>query len=93
MRLLRGSTVIYVGTGEAASNSSWNASMIGSYAGATSASIQSDTATFLDSPSSTSAQTYKVQWRTISGTVYLNKDSAGSYGKMPSSIMVMEIGA
>ena len=99
MRFLRGSTVIYVGTGAADNNSNWNATLFGSYNSSTSDAISSDTGVFLDvGPSApgfadTSALTYKVQWRTISGTVYLNTNSGGNYGEMPSSITAIEIGA
>ena len=52
---------------------------------------------YLDSPSSTSAVTYKLQWQVQSGTLYLNRehqdaDGAGS-GRFVSQITVMEIGA
>jgi len=60
--------------------------------------MQSSSMTYLDSPSSTSELTYKVQWAAISGhTVYCNRslsdtDSA-SYQRSASTITVVEIGA
>ena len=51
---------------------------------------------FLDSPSSTSSITFKLQWKAASGTNYLNKnrrDSGSSDTRTASSITVMEIGA
>lgn len=59
--------------------------------------MQSSSMAYLDSPSSTSELTYKVQWAAISGhTVYCNRsltdtDSA-SYQRSASSITVVEIG-
>ena len=53
--------------------------------------------TYLDSPSSTSQLTYKIQWRTgYSGTVYLNRthndrDNANYDARTASSITVMEV--
>ena len=49
----------------------------------------------LDSPSSTSAQTYKVQARSNGGTYYINRsvndtDSA-DHGRASSSLTLMEI--
>ena len=48
----------------------------------------------LDSPSSTSEQTYAVQWKSEGGTDYLNRaESEGTSSRCVSSITVMEIGA
>ena len=50
---------------------------------------------FLDSPSSTSETTYKLQIRTEGGTTYVNRsrsDADATYsGRTASSITVMEI--
>ena len=55
------------------------------------------TTTFLDSPSTTSATTYKLQWKTNSGTLYLNRavdeGGLGSGVNACSTITAMEIGA
>ena len=52
---------------------------------------------FLDSPSSTSEETYKLQWEVQSGTLYLNREHQDSDGaeaaRFVSQITVMEIGA
>ena len=50
----------------------------------------------VDSPGSTSSLTYKIQWRTTAGTVYLNRsgrdsDNVNYDGRSTSSITVMEI--
>ena len=53
--------------------------------------------TFLDSPSTTSATTYKLQWKTNSGTLYLNRSvdegGMGSGVNACSTITAMEVGA
>jgi len=55
------------------------------------------TTTFLDSPSTTSATTYKLQWKTNSGTLYLNRTvdegGLGSGVNACSTITAMEVGA
>ena len=94
-RLVRGSTAIHVGDSDSASRveatASWSA-------------INSTTQVnvpmiFLDSPSTTSETTYKVQFATqnSSHTLYLNRSSADSddvgQGRSAPSITVMEIGA
>ena len=49
---------------------------------------------FLDSPSTTSAITYKLQWRNSSGTTYLNRYSGSSDSYNGSStITAMEVSA
>ena len=53
---------------------------------------------YLDSPSSTSSVTYKLQWsKNSAGTTYLNRSNvdtdSASYARSTSSITVMEIGA
>jgi hypothetical protein len=59
-----------------------------------SASIQTGSMTFLDSPATTSAVTYKLQWRASSGgTLYLNRRGAGTEFITFSTITVMEIAA
>jgi hypothetical protein len=45
---------------------------------------------FLDSPATTSATTYKMQWRTRVGTIYLNRRGDTVSGAT-SNITVMEI--
>ena len=48
---------------------------------------------FLDSPSSTSALSYHLEWKAESGTVYLNRRGGDSTVRGASTITVMEIGA
>ena len=58
------------------------------------ASLFSASHNFLDSPSTTSAITYKLQWRNSSGTTYLNRytGSSDSYNGS-STITAMEVSA
>ena len=53
------------------------------------------TTTFLDSPSTTSSTTYKLQWKTNSGTLYLNRSvdegGLGSGVNACSTITVSEV--
>ena len=57
--------------------------------------LESFSFTHLDSPSTTSAVTYKLQWRDESGTIYLNRsqnDSDGSSGARTASVITaMEV--
>lgn len=46
---------------------------------------------FLDSPATTSAITYKVQWRVDNGTGYLNRHTGNSNYRSVSNIVVMEV--
>ena len=54
---------------------------------------RSESYTFLDSPSSTSATTYKVQVRVESGTCYINYRNNNTALTTSSTITLMEIGA
>jgi len=90
-RLLRGSTVIYLGDTEGSRGRGF-ATAIDSdeYA------QESNSGTFLDSPSTTSSTTYKIQVRS-NNTVYVNRaatsqNDAGNY-RTASTITLMEIGA
>jgi hypothetical protein len=93
-QLVRGSTAIYLG--DAASTrtraSSWGFSESSAYW------LSSLNGTFLDSPATTSATTYKLQMITGYGqTAYLgrnqNDTDAAGYARTPASITVMEIAA
>ena len=46
---------------------------------------------FLDSPASASAQTYKLQIKTIGGTAYVNRRGAGTGFGSTSTITLMEV--
>lgn len=95
IRMIRGSTDIY----SADAASSRPISSGGTNADFTSATYTNTNIhkTYLDSPSSTSQLTYKIQWRTgYSGTVYLNRthndrDNANYDARTASSITVMEV--
>ena len=99
LRLLRGSTAIYLG--DSASLRIQSAMSIyggGSSSGESYFGTQAYAINFVDSPSTTSATTYKLQWRPNgSGTeVYFNRsmydvDNSGQ-GRTASSIIAMEIG-
>lgn len=89
MQLIRGSTAI--SQGDAASNRSRGSAGGINFAEALKPSI----VIHLDSPSTTSSTTYKLQWRTSTGTLYLNRtntdtDSA-TYPRVTSSITVVEL--
>jgi hypothetical protein len=91
-RIVRGATAIYVGD----SAGTRTQSFIGTMASDVNGSISS-TAIFLDSPSSTSALTYKIQGLTTYSSFYVNRSSNdsddGTRPRTASSITVMEISA
>ena len=87
-RLMRGSTEIGAATGATNENCFiyvWpgGASVFHSYANH-----------FLDSPSTTSATTYKLQWKMTGSTDtgYINRRNTDNYGRTSSNFTVMEIG-
>ena len=88
-KLIRGSTAV----GNAAS-SSLQSGFTNIYGGEDSADkyLQSASHNFLDSPSTTSSTTYKLQWRNSSGTTYLNAyyDGGTNYSGS-STITAMEV--
>ena len=91
VRLVRGSTAIFIGD---AAGSRTPASS--SATAVNNDDINDLNICFLDSPATTSATTYKIQWLTTgSGTIAINRsindsDSAANY-RTASSITVMEI--
>ena len=95
-RLVRGSTDLYMG--DAASNRT-RASGAVRVSTNQDAEHQNVTSIFLDSPNTTSATTYKVQWcRTYStSTIYMNRASEDTDNddrtRVPSSILVQEVAA
>ena len=95
-RLVRGSTDIYLG--DAASNRTRAAGAV-RVSTNQDAEHQNVTSIFLDSPNTTSATTYKVQWcRTYStSTIYMNRASEDTDNddrtRVPSSILVQEVAA
>ena len=48
---------------------------------------------FLDSPNTTNAITYGINWQTHSGTIYLNRTWDAGFGHGASAITVMEVSA
>ena len=87
-RLLRDSTAV----GNAA-DTTLQSGFTNIYEGGNS-SLFSASHNFLDSPATTSAITYKLQWRNSSGTTYLNRYSGSSDSYNGSStITVMEVSA
>jgi hypothetical protein len=97
LQLLRGSTAIYQGD---ASGSKGRGSMVGLYDSASGTGAYGGGANhihFLDSPSTTSSITYKLQGSVLSGsaTFYIGRTQYDSDNKnasrIPSTITVMEI--
>lgn len=90
--LVRGSTEIY--RGDAAG--SRVRSTFGTNA-STGDTVNAVTAMYLDSPATTSATTYKIQMRSSTGNVNMNRSAVdtdnGSYTRVPSSITVFEVSA
>ena len=97
-RLMRGSTAIYIGDSSGSRTQSTGGMRLTDDA---SYDMQSETAVFLDSPSTTSATTYKVQWtQTFSSSgesMYINRsyddNDSDDRNRCASSITVMEIAA
>jgi hypothetical protein len=94
-QLVRGSTAIALGD---AAGSRTRASGQASEAWTSSSSISSQPLMFVDSPATTSATTYKIQARAISGgTILVNRSGADSdnsnYARFVSTITVVEITA
>ena len=92
MKIVRGSTDIFIGDSAGSRPQASSQTRDGD----TNAS-QTLTFSFLDSPSTTSATTYKVQVKTqTSGTACINRTSADSntaeIGRTASSIIAMEVG-
>ena len=98
IRLMRGSTPIYVGDSAGSRSQVTNAIRITDDARG---EMHTESATFLDSPSTTSATTYKVQWcQTYGGSsdgFYLNRSQqdtdSNDRARAASSITVMEVAA
>jgi hypothetical protein len=78
------------GTNIAQPDSGAHKSTINHYPGGGTSAI-GDSVVWLDSPSTTSTVTYKVQWRIDAGTGYLNRHVGGVDYNSVSSITVMEI--
>jgi hypothetical protein len=94
-RLMRDSTAIAIGDASSSRGRWTNASM--TFHSNTNNTVRSVGMTFLDSPATTSATTYKVQFYNASGTIYINRDGEdidnAGHGRGVSTITVMEISA
>ena len=98
LRMFRGTTEIYSGD---TNGGSLDTVIFNTYSGGTSEGeiyhgYQPIGKTFLDSPATTSATTYKFQWLVSGGTGYLNRtayDSGGYNGRAASSLTLLEIAA
>ncbi len=95
VQLLRNGTAIYIGD---AAGSRSRGSLGGFYNSGSSANqLGASTAIFLDSPSTTATVTYKLQTRTLSVGVHINRNNddnnTADMIRTASSITVMEIGA
>ena len=93
-RIMRGSTAICIGD----TAGSRNRSTVGNYNGVgNDAHIQTMATNFLDSPSTTSATTYKIQIATENITMYVNRNARDNDGsgetRSTSTITLMEIAA
>lgn len=92
MQLVKDSTAIYLGATAGSRTLGSHASSV-----ADSNAMNQGTIIFLDSPNTTSATTYKVQVRTVGGTLYVNRGTTdtdnATYFRIPSSITAMEISA
>jgi hypothetical protein len=86
--LLRGSTAIGGGTGGTTSVAAYRRGNIISDTG-----MDTITMSFLDSPATTSATTYKMQWSTRVGTLYANRRGQDTLVATTSTITVEEISA
>ena len=97
--LVRDTTTIYIG--DAASSRIRASSVVGGVPDTVPSEAyrypQQMAVTFLDSPSTTSATTYKIQCQVNGGTGYVNRsgadDDAAYRARVPSSITLMEISA
>lgn len=95
-QLQRGSTAIFVGDA-ASSRARGTGPTPSGGAGFGTRGIEPYVFNYLDSPSTTSATTYSVNWKVGSGTAYLNRgetdDDNANHSRTASSIILMEIAA
>ena len=84
--------IVRNGTNIAQPDSGSNKSTINHFPGANN-NAEGTSACWLDSPATTSAVTYKVQWCVDTATGYLNRHLSGTDYNSVSSITVMEIAA
>jgi hypothetical protein len=89
-RIVRDSTAIYAGDSAGSRSSGFHSGIVSD-----TNSVEAGTGIFLDSPSTTSATTYKIQGITEGSTFFVNRspndgDSKGR-GRLASSITVIEV--
>jgi hypothetical protein len=89
--MVRGSTLIGNGTGATVANAS--AFQRGNSYSNQNLQLVPVSFWYLDSPSTTSSTTYKLQWSTRVGTIYLNRRGNDTNVVASSSITVMEVSA
>jgi len=89
VRLMRDSTAIGVGTGGTYNVSGYNAD----WASGAGDALNCTSVSFLDSPATTSAITYKVQQFTTTGTAYFNRRGNDTTFVTGSTITALEIAA
>ena len=91
VKVLRDSTDIFIG------DAAGSRPRVSSSKSFTSNGLEAAPITYLDSPATTSATTYKLQMRLGSGTAYLNRTSSDgdnyAHPRSASSITVMEVAA
>ena len=90
-RLVRDLTAIALGDGSSLGNEN---ATIGDNTAANTNQMASTSMLFLDSPATTSAITYKIQWRNTNNTIYLNRVTgagSGAYASTISTLTAMEI--
>lgn len=88
LQLVRDSTTLCVSTAGSSLNGTFSSNIFN----ATNNQSEPIAFSFLDSPATTSATTYKLQVRTSGGTVYVNQNTGGTYAST-STITVMEVSA
>ena len=84
--LVRDSTNLLQSTAGSSSNATFHTATSPTSVGIYGAPIM-----FLDSPSSTSSTTYKIQWRTGGGTFYVNRRGVSAEFGSTSTITLMEV--
>ena len=92
MKLVRGSTDIFIGDDDGSHSRASAQTRVNDNNG-----CQTLTFSFLDTPNTTSATTYKVQYRVQAGTGNINSTNSdtdgGAIARTASSIIAMEVGA
>jgi len=93
-KFVRDSTDLYIGDADGSrTRCTWG--LEDGHNNSTAYQLDTTCGTFLDSPSTTSAITYKIQWKAEQATGYLNRTGAdgnlAGYPRTASSLTVMEV--